>query len=50
VSGRLRVIMDRAYEEVAAAAKERQLSLRQAAHLIGVGRVAEAYENRGLFP
>jgi glutamate dehydrogenase (NAD(P)+) len=50
VSGRLRVIMERAYEEVATMAKERQLSLRQAAHLIGVGRVAEAYANRGLFP
>jgi glutamate dehydrogenase/leucine dehydrogenase len=36
--------------EVAALAMARHLNLRQAAHVIGIGRVAEAYQNRGLFP
>jgi glutamate dehydrogenase (NAD(P)+) len=31
-------------------AQERDLSLRQAAQVIGVGRVAEAHRTRGLYP
>ena len=50
VNTRMRAVMERAYEEVAALAQERKLSMRQAAHVIGVGRVAEAHRTRGLFP
>jgi glutamate dehydrogenase (NAD(P)+) len=50
VNDRLRQIMERAYDEVYTMAKEKDLSMRQAAHWIGVGRVAEAHLTRGLFP
>jgi glutamate dehydrogenase (NAD(P)+) len=50
VNHRMRQIMERAYAEVAALAEERHLSMRQAAQVIGVGRVAEAHRTRGLFP
>jgi glutamate dehydrogenase (NAD(P)+) len=50
VNDRLREIMERSYLEVHTLAKEKNLSLRQAAHWIGVGRVAEAHLTRGLFP
>lgn len=50
VNDRLRTIMEAAYEEVYSMAKDKGLSLRQAAQWIGVGRVAEAHLTRGLFP
>jgi glutamate dehydrogenase (NAD(P)+) len=50
VNDRLRLIMEKAFDEVHALALERDLTLRQAAHWIGVGRVAEAHLTRGLFP
>jgi glutamate dehydrogenase (NAD(P)+) len=50
VNDRLRAIMEAAYEEVYELHKAKKLSLRQAAHWIGVGRVAEAHLTRGLFP
>ena len=50
VNDRLRSIMEAAYEEVYCFAMDKGLSLRQAAHWIGVGRVAEAHLTRGLFP
>ena len=50
VNDRLRLIMEKAFGEVQALALERDLTLRQAAHWIGVGRVAEAHLTRGLFP
>ena len=50
VNDRLRDILERAYAEVESMAKEKGLTLRQAAHWIGVGRVAEAHLTRGLFP
>jgi glutamate dehydrogenase (NAD(P)+) len=50
VNDRLRQIMERSYGEVHALAGEKGLTLRQAAHWIGVGRVAEAHLTRGLFP
>ncbi|MGH2729547.1 MAG: Glu/Leu/Phe/Val family dehydrogenase [Actinomycetota bacterium] len=50
VSDRLRQIMERAFLEVYALANDKGLSMRQAAHWIGVGRVAEAHLTRGLFP
>lgn len=50
VNDRLRQIMDRAFGEVRELATEKGLTLRQAAHWIGVTRVAEAHMTRGLFP
>jgi glutamate dehydrogenase (NAD(P)+) len=50
VNDRLRLIMENAFDEVAALADDKGLTLRQAAHWIGVGRVAEAHLTRGLFP
>ncbi|HEX4817482.1 MAG TPA: Glu/Leu/Phe/Val dehydrogenase, partial [Nonomuraea sp.] len=50
VESKLRERMESAYHEVAATAAARGLTLRQAAHAIGVGRVAEAHRMRGLYP
>jgi glutamate dehydrogenase (NAD(P)+) len=50
VNDRLRAIMDNAYGEVSALAAERKVSMRTAAQMIGVGRVAEAHRIRGLYP
>ena len=50
VNDRLRLIMERAFDEVHDLASSKGLSMRQAAHWIGVGRVAEAHLTRGLFP
>jgi glutamate dehydrogenase (NAD(P)+) len=50
VNDRLRLIMENAFDEVRALAVERDLTMRQAAQWIGVGRVAEAHLTRGLFP
>jgi glutamate dehydrogenase (NAD(P)+) len=50
VNDRLRQIMERSFREVHALAVEKDLTMRQAAHWIGVGRVAEAHLTRGLFP
>ncbi len=50
VNDRLRLIMERAFDEVYDLAEAKGLSMRQAAHWIGVGRVAEAHLTRGLFP
>jgi glutamate dehydrogenase (NAD(P)+) len=50
VSSRMRQVMERAWGEVSALAEERGLSLRLAAQVIGVGRVAEAHRTRGLYP
>ena len=50
VNHRMRQIMERAYAEVAALAREKGISMRLAAHVLGVGRVAEAHRTRGLFP
>jgi glutamate dehydrogenase (NAD(P)+) len=50
VNDRLRQIMERAFNEVYTFASEKELTMRQAAHWIGVGRVAEAHLTRGLFP
>jgi glutamate dehydrogenase (NAD(P)+) len=50
VNQRMRRVMERSYEEVCALAQEKGLSMRQAAQVIGVGRVAEAHRTRGLFP
>src|SRR5918999_734591 len=50
VNDRLRQIMERAFHEVYELSTEKGLTMRQAAHWIGVGRVAEAHLTRGLFP
>jgi glutamate dehydrogenase (NAD(P)+) len=50
INERLRQIMNKSFLEVCSFATERDLTLRQAAHWIGVGRVAEAHTTRGLFP
>ncbi|MEV4068959.1 Glu/Leu/Phe/Val family dehydrogenase [Nonomuraea fuscirosea] len=47
---KLRELMLAAYAEVTATAADRGLTLRQAAHVIGVSRVAEAHQMRGLYP
>jgi glutamate dehydrogenase (NAD(P)+) len=50
VNDRLRRIMERAFMEVQSLAADKGLTMRQAAHWMGVGRVAEAHLTRGLFP
>jgi glutamate dehydrogenase (NAD(P)+) len=50
VNDRLRRMMDTAYDEVSALASAHKLSLRSAAQMIGVGRVADAHRTRGLYP
>ncbi len=50
VNERLRQILERAFVEVYQLAKDKDMTMRQAAHWIGVGRVAEAHLTRGLFP
>ncbi|GAA4988585.1 glutamate dehydrogenase (NAD(P)+) [Nonomuraea thailandensis] len=47
---KLRDLMLGAFSEVTSLAAERGLTLRQAAHVLGVGRVAEAHQMRGLYP
>jgi glutamate dehydrogenase (NAD(P)+) len=50
VNDRLKAIMEGAYQEVSILASEEGVSLRTAAQMIGVGRVAEAHRTRGLYP
>jgi glutamate dehydrogenase (NAD(P)+) len=50
VNDRLKSMMERAYAQVSNLAGERKVSLRTAAQMIGVGRVAEAHRTRGLYP
>jgi glutamate dehydrogenase (NAD(P)+) len=42
--------MESAYDQVSDLARSRSVSLRTAAQMIGVGRVAEAHRTRGLYP
>jgi glutamate dehydrogenase (NAD(P)+) len=50
VEAKLRDLIENAFSEVKSLAAARGLTLRQAAHVIGVGRVAEAHRMRGLYP
>jgi glutamate dehydrogenase (NAD(P)+) len=50
VNERLRQILEQAFGEVYGLAQDKDMTMRQAAHWIGVGRVAEAHLTRGLFP
>ncbi|WP_030903914.1 Glu/Leu/Phe/Val family dehydrogenase [Streptosporangium amethystogenes] len=47
VDARLRGLVENAFDTVAAVSAECGITLRQAAHVIGVGRVAEAHRSRG---
>jgi len=50
VNSRLREVMVRSYQQVAALAEERTVSLREAAYEIAVRKVAEATAVRGIYP
>ncbi|MCW2713807.1 MAG: Glu/Leu/Phe/Val dehydrogenase [Frankiales bacterium] len=50
VNAKLKLLMESAYDQVSVLAHERSVSLRTAAQMIGVGRVAEAHRTRGLYP
>jgi glutamate dehydrogenase (NAD(P)+) len=50
VNERLRKLMERSYAEVSELSTERGVSMRTAAQMIGVGRVADAHKTRGLYP
>ena len=50
VKSNLNDIMMRAIKEVEGLAAAKKVSWREAAHMIGVGRVAEAHKLRGLYP
>lgn len=50
VKENLDAMMMRAFSEVRSLVKERRVSWRDAAMMIGVGRVAEAHKLRGLYP
>ncbi|GAA3445280.1 Glu/Leu/Phe/Val family dehydrogenase [Planomonospora venezuelensis] len=47
---KLRDLMEQSFNAAAGLSAERGVTLRQAAHVIGVGRVAEAHRLRGLYP
>jgi glutamate dehydrogenase (NAD(P)+) len=50
VNHKLRTIMERAYVDVLDLAEEHKSTMRTAATMLGVSRVAEAHVTRGLFP
>ncbi|HEX3816333.1 MAG TPA: Glu/Leu/Phe/Val dehydrogenase [Mycobacteriales bacterium] len=50
VNVRLKKLMERSYAEVSELAADRKVSMRTAAQMIGVGRVADAHRTRGLYP
>ena len=50
VNDRLKVMMEDAYQQVSQLAADEGLSMRTAAQVIGVGRVADAHRTRGLYP
>jgi glutamate dehydrogenase (NAD(P)+) len=50
VNERLRKIMERAYVDVLSLSEERKITMREAATVLGVTRVAEAHKTRGLYP
>jgi glutamate dehydrogenase (NAD(P)+) len=50
VNDRLRLLMEDSYSQVSQLAADKKISLRTAAQVIGVGRVAEAHRTRGLYP
>jgi glutamate dehydrogenase (NAD(P)+) len=50
VNDRLRRIMEKAYVDVLSLSEESKVSMRTAATMLGVRRVAEAHATRGLYP
>jgi glutamate dehydrogenase (NAD(P)+) len=50
VNARLKKIMTRAFDAVLAIARQRRLTLRTAAMVLAVQRVAEAGRTRGIYP
>jgi glutamate dehydrogenase (NAD(P)+) len=50
VNIRLRRIIDRAYDEVAALRDKHSCTMREAAYILAVTRVVEATQSRGIFP
>jgi glutamate dehydrogenase (NAD(P)+) len=50
VNARLRRVMEESYVAVLELAEDRKTTMRQAATILGVSRVAEAHTTRGLFP
>ena len=51
VSDRMRAILESSYARgVGPGRRSEEVSLRTAAQMIGVGRVAEAHRTRGLYP
>ena len=50
VNDRLKAMMESAYDQVSTLSHERSVSLRTAAQMIAIGRVAEAHRTRGLYP
>jgi len=50
VKSNLNDVMMRSFKEVEEMAKSKKVSWREAAHMIGVARVAEAHRLRGLYP
>jgi glutamate dehydrogenase (NAD(P)+) len=50
VNDRLRLIMEKSYVAVLNLAEEKKIPMRVAATMLGVGRVAEAHQTRGLYP
>lgn len=50
VNSRLKKIITRSFNDVYAIHKDKKINMRKAAYVLAVGRVAEAYKLRGLFP
>ena len=50
VNSRLKKVMTRSFNDVYAIHKDKKINMRKAAYVLAVGRVAEAYKLRGLFP
>jgi glutamate dehydrogenase (NAD(P)+) len=50
VNNRLRMIMETSYVDVLELAEDKKVTMRTAATMLGVGRVAEAHITRGLYP
>ncbi len=50
IATRLQNILERSFEEVLKISKDKKVSLRMAAYILAVGRVAKAHELRGIYP
>lgn len=50
VNSRLKKVITRSFNDVFAIHRDKKINMRKAAYVLAVGRVAEAYKLRGLFP